>query len=245
MHMGLNLTHSAIFSNGDYGNGQVKGPENTLPKWMWDGGMVDAAFYTQSFDSLAPAMTRLMAVRMLQSAFLARGGFVVFLEGHQDECAKWNGCKFGRFDEECYGKDRLCHPEGIFFPLLIGDDDEVRVIEGFDKVSEWGGFNFQPNDLVYSTAWTYLDKGYDFAATTGDFTAMINKFKENQNIESQRGAFTLPVCKVSRDHPWQPDSMAEFNQPPCDCLGIPDKNGKSFKDNVHPRVQKWLEKKCV
>lgn len=245
MQDSLNLTHNTIFSNGAYGDHGVQGPEHMLPNWMWNGAMIDPSAYAESIGLFAPAMTRLMAVRLLQVAFMARGGFVIFIEGHQDECPGWNGCKHSSIEITCYGEDRFCHPEGIFIPLRVDEDGILVRLDGFDKVGDWGQFGFEPNSLLNSVAWTYLDQGLDSAATASDFTSMIKNFKDTQKLENQRGAFTLPVCKISRDHPWQPDMMSETNQPPCDCLGLPDKNGKSFKDYVHPNVQKWLEQKCV
>jgi hypothetical protein len=246
MEDGLDITHSTIFSNGAYNDKQgVQGPEHMLPNWMHGGAMVDPEAYSELFDIYAPAMTRIMAVRMLEGAFMARGGFVIFIEGHQDECPGWNGCSHSSIDLTCYGEDRFCHPEGIFIPLRVDEEGNVARLDGIDKVGDWDQFGFEKNSLLNSVAWSYLEQGLDSVATASDFTAMIKTFKDTKELENQRGAFTLPVCKISRDHPWQPDLMSETNHPPCDCLGLPDKNGKSFKDYVHPNVRKWLEQSCV
>lgn len=165
MHLGLNLTHSAMFSNGDYGNGQVQGPEHTLPSRTRDGATVDSSLYTQSFDALGPATTRLTAVRPIQNALSARGAFVVLIEGHQDECIKWNGYKHtigGKYyPEKCYGRDRFCHPEGIFIPVAVDETMTLRVIDGFNRIGDWVNFGFVPNDLLNSVAWAYLESGLD------------------------------------------------------------------------------------
>lgn len=248
MHMGLNLSHSAIFSNGDVGNGQTNGPEHTLPHWMWDGAMVDSQSYTSSFGMLDQPMTRLMAARLLESALIARGAFVIFLEGHQGECAKWNGCKFSgehAKPKDCYGFNRYCHRDGIFIPLMIGDDGRVKTIEVLSRIDQWASFDFDQKDLLNSAAWTYQDYGLDGTASADDFRVMVDAYQSGDRLEGQRGGFRLPVCKIAADHAWQPDKMMQFNQPPCDCLGLPDRNGKFIKDYVNPNVQKWLEKKCV
>ncbi|KAL9111547.1 MAG: hypothetical protein Q9227_004035 [Pyrenula ochraceoflavens] len=234
LHSALNQTHSALFSNGDTGDGNVQGPDKALPDWMKGGNMINPVDYTQSYANMEDTMTKLLAIRLLQSIAQGQNGFVVFIENVVKDCPKW----------KTNSRDRYCgFSDGMYF--LVGLDPNHNVIElkGFDKVDQWGGFNIQRDGLLHSVGWEYESNGLGYTPTANDFKNILDRDRRGDDIASQIGAFSLPVCRIQAANWKQSDNMGP-DSPPCDCKTVADKNGKKFYDVAPDEVKKWLDTKC-
>jgi len=235
MHVGLNLTHSALFSNGDIGNGQTYGPEHQLPEWMWDGKMVDSKFSTQLFDTMAPAMTRLMGLRLAQSAFAARGGFFIYFNGT-------NPAKCKTLETKEADQDRICTDTAAVWPVMLTKDTHlITAIDGYADLKDWTGFNFETEDLTRSFIATYLAGGPNAASTAENYKTFVEKFKAGEKVDDLAGSFYLPVCHINAPYFWQPGLMVQKDKPACGCFDT-DMNGKSIfdKGGLPEYAKKWF-----
>lgn len=238
LHSALNNTHSALFSNGALQGQSAQGASAALPGWMKNGQLINPPDYTQFYVNLDSTFTKVLAIKLLESVAKGQNGFIVFIPNVTGDCAKWHG--------KGVSTDlKYCAPEGMYYLMGLDKSNNPITQQGFDKVSQWGGFNFDLVGLIHSTAWSYNWYGLDYQSTADDWKNMLTRDQNGMDIASQLGAFQMPVCQLEAWNWRQSDDMSADN-PPCDCKNVADKNGKKFIDspNVSDAVKSWLNSKC-
>ncbi|KAK8071657.1 hypothetical protein PG996_005005 [Apiospora saccharicola] len=178
------------------------------------------------------------------------GGFLVYIPGVTNDCAKWHKNTGGKKDVL-----RYCGPNGMALLVGVANDDmggktyRAPVNVSPENVASIGSYNIPLQSLYESAMNMYTGHGLEAHKDMGyHFNQIIQKYVvEGNQDEAYKtpGFFNLPVCELKS---WNWDQANHMpNEAPCDCLCSTDAWGHKFIDNVSDDIKTWVQsnKKCA
>ncbi|KAK7985758.1 hypothetical protein PG988_003380 [Apiospora saccharicola] len=246
---GFEATHNATFSNGKAGDTTSATMKDLLQGGAFAGGEVVQA-YVKGENGLTGAYNRYLAIKVLEAYWAGQGGFLVYIPGVTNDCAKWHKNTGGKKDVL-----RYCGPNGMALLVGVANDDmggktyRAPVNVSPENVASIGSYNIPLQSLYESAMNMYTGHGLEAHKDMGyHFNQIIQKYVvEGNQDEAYKtpGFFNLPVCELKS---WNWDQANHMpNEAPCDCLCSTDAWGHKFIDNVSDDIKTWVQsnKKCA